>query len=86
MTTRPLNDSLVSAEDRTCSAWFDFVYEMEGKQYGPEETLDAWLWFKVGWSRGSEYHSLPHVSQARRAEDEAKRKASSDSLSVAKVE
>lgn len=58
------DDSLVSAEDRTCTAWFDFVREMEGQQYGAQETLDAWLWFKAGWSRGSEYHSLLHSSES----------------------
>lgn len=47
-----LNDSLVSDEDKTCTAWNDFKSAMQEKQYGAEETLNAWLWFKTGWSRG----------------------------------
>ena len=26
-----------------------FTRTMLGKQYGREETLDAWLWFLAGW-------------------------------------
>lgn len=26
-----------------------FAKEMEGRQYGPEETRDAFGWFKTGW-------------------------------------
>jgi len=47
--TETSDDSLVSSEARTCTAWLDFVREMEGKHYGATETLDAWLWFRVGW-------------------------------------
>lgn len=46
--TTTSDDFLVSAEDKTSTAWRDFTRAMEGRTYGPQETLDAWLWFKEG--------------------------------------
>ena len=32
-----------------------FCKEMEGRQYGRPEVLDAWAWFSAGWwARGKE--------------------------------
>lgn len=33
-------------------AWKCFCKEMEGRQYGKNETSDAWLWFLAGWVAG----------------------------------
>lgn len=30
-------------------AWKYFSKAMAGKQYGAEETRDAWAWFLTGW-------------------------------------
>lgn len=33
-----------------------FVLAMEGRNYGPDETLDAWVWFYAGWTSFSGKH------------------------------
>lgn len=38
------------ASDQLCSA---FAASMQGKLYGPQETLDAFGWFWEGWGRSS---------------------------------
>lgn len=32
-----------------------FVTAMEGRQYGVEETWDAWVWFRDGFQHGALY-------------------------------
>lgn len=49
-----LNTTRISSADQSTPAWDAFVLEMSSHKYGEEETLDAWLWFKKGWSKASE--------------------------------
>jgi hypothetical protein len=47
-----MDDSLIVDSDKTLADWPDFVAEMEGRRYGPQETFDAWVWFHKGWNAG----------------------------------
>jgi hypothetical protein len=44
-----MNTQYILLSERKHSAWSSFVAEMVGKQYGAEETREAWLWFRAGW-------------------------------------
>lgn len=39
------------SKSKSSAAYSSFVEAMRGIAYGPEETLDAWIWFKEGWDR-----------------------------------
>jgi len=41
------------------AAFREFTTAMSGREFGEEETYDAWLWFARGWcaSRGDSYES-----------------------------
>lgn len=42
---------LSAAATKRPVAYSCFLSAMRGKQYGLEETYDAWLWFLDGWDR-----------------------------------
>lgn len=45
-----MNTSRISKSDMQNPAFKEFVKSMVDRQYGAEETLDAWLWFLCGWN------------------------------------
>jgi hypothetical protein len=50
-----MNDERIGEADKRTSAWPYFVEAMAGRQYGAEETLDAWLWFQAGFDAAQEW-------------------------------
>lgn len=49
MKALPFNNEEFPGRTAHGDAWRDFLKEMHARQYGPEEMIEAWMWFVSGW-------------------------------------